>query len=237
MTADKIQKEITSLMKELNEVKSQTHSLYEREQKIEDKIVLLRSKYIVKSKILSQYAWVYEHGYTENNTDYVLLKAKTTFWKELEEATGNHRYHWDFEIVKDELKVGGDDGDMCLFIRKNVLSKWVKKLGLKVDLAQIEESIKDYEQEIAEQYERIRILREIKGLAAEEPNSLQGVSEFCPCWISPCDPDECKGSCEGDGGDCICPCDEEKWMRCPHFAKGCDRCNEEDCNYKIVTPT
>jgi len=51
---------------------------------------------------------------------------------------------------------------------------------------------------------------------------------FCPCWIQPIDPDECKGSCEG-AGDCIYTVDEEKWRSCEHFMTGCLRCVEIDC--------
>ena len=59
------------------------------------------------------------------------------------------------------------------------------------------------------------------------------MSEMCPCWVSPCDPDECKGTCESDsGGECIFPDSLSKdWEKCQYFATGCNTC-PEDCSFR-----
>lgn len=42
------------------------------------------------------------------------------------------------------------------------------------------------------------------------------MDEVCPDWSPPGDSEECKGSCNAAGGDCILPADREKWLNCPH---------------------
>jgi hypothetical protein len=54
--------------------------------------------------------------------------------------------------------------------------------------------------------------------------------DCCPCWVSPCDPEGHKGSCESnDGGECRFPGDQEIWSNCQHFAKACDQCGYVFC--------
>jgi hypothetical protein len=235
MIAEDIQKEINLLIKELNTVKEQRQTLDKKEDELTDSIILLRSKYLISSDLLSKHEWVYVQEYAHDDVNYIQLKAKTHYWKELEEITGNPRYHWSFVIIKDELKVGGDDGDMCLFIKKDVLQKWVKQLNLKVDVKRIEKSIDENEKEIATRYENIMALKKIKRLANGEMESPNEDPDVCPCWVSPCDPDGHKGTCEGDGGDCRYPGDRKKWEICSRLAKGCNKCGwDKTCDYKNI---
>lgn len=41
-------------------------------------------------------------------------------------------------------------------------------------------------------------------------------SDLCPDWSQPSDQDECKGSCNSRGGECVYPDDRSKWLNCPH---------------------
>lgn len=41
---------------------------------------------------------------------------------------------------------------------------------------------------------------------------------ICPYWVSPLDPDECKGTCSIHYGDCILPCKKD-FEKCKVFQK------------------
>jgi hypothetical protein len=55
--------------------------------------------------------------------------------------------------------------------------------------------------------------------------------DVCPCWISPCNPDEHKGGCQDyEMGECRCPYEKREWILCSHLAIECNnRCDNIYC--------
>jgi hypothetical protein len=55
--------------------------------------------------------------------------------------------------------------------------------------------------------------------------------DICPCWISPCNPDEHKGGCQDyEMGECSCPSEKHEWVLCGHLAIECNnRCDNIYC--------
>jgi hypothetical protein len=63
---------------------------------------------------------------------------------------------------------------------------------------------------------------------------LKNKYDTCPCWNSPCDPDETTGTCEcPENVECKIPMYPAIWTKCEHFAKGCKICGNCWCELHI----
>jgi len=154
---------IVLLKQRIKFLDNKSYNICRRQEILKNKLKILRCKELIESTLLQQYEWVFVDDYCRDK-NYISLKAKTHYWKELEEASGESGYHWRTPIVKSELYVSGDDGDMYLHINQNVLKKWVKELGIVIDVVAIDADIDDIIEEISICKKNIEMLEELKNL-------------------------------------------------------------------------
>jgi hypothetical protein len=232
MTKTKYDDEINKLLSNLEIKEEQSKKTYKELEKIESELKVLRNKQLLESGLLKKYTWRYEFNYSHGDKNCITLTANTHYWQELEEITGEKSYHWDHTIVKGELMTSGDDGTIALHIKHEFINKWIKKLGLKIDVNDLNKKIAQIDYEIQNKNKVKSILTDlIQAVGGEVTGIDKDEYDLCPCWCSPSDPDECKGSCEGKGGECIYPSKEKNYETCEHFGTGCKQCGYDSCKF------
>jgi hypothetical protein len=232
MDKTKYDAEIDTLKTKLASKEEQSKKTYNEMEKIETDLRVLRNKQLLESGLLKKYMWVYRFDYQHSDNECITLVAKTNYWQELEEATGEKSYHWDHTIVKGELSTSGDDGTISLHIKRSAMGKWIKKLGLKIDIDNLNCQIADINYKIKEETEKRFLLVDlIKAAGGKVTGIDKDEYTMCPCWIDPSDPDSTKGTCEGEGGECRHSTAARDYTDCNNFATGCKQCGYSSCKF------
>jgi hypothetical protein len=82
-------------------------------------------------------------------------------WKELNEILAEG-HHYTFSIVKGELAITGDDGDIAIHIKDEHLKKWLNKIQPNIDFESVDAEINDLDGEITERKKLKENLKKMK---------------------------------------------------------------------------
>jgi len=152
--------QLKELKENLVSVRSQQSALYELEDKIQKEIVKEKGIEIIESGILRGRKWKYHHHYCRK-MGWISFMVAQHGWKELNEILAEG-HHYTFSIVKGELAITGDDGDIAIHIKDEHLKKWLNKIQPNIDFESVDAEINDLDGEITERKKLKENLKKMK---------------------------------------------------------------------------
>ena len=153
--------------KRLKELDDESRKLYDEEEKIKDELKIIAREQVLSSGLLKQYEWDFYDNYCMHDNFITFKAIDCCYWDELEELLDSSKYHWRDHLISKEVYVGGNDGDILLHIRYDVMKKWITQLGIKIHIDKVVESLVRSQEQILKLQTKIKLLEELKSFLLE----------------------------------------------------------------------
>lgn len=146
----------------LKKIRSESWKLYVEEEKIKDELKIVAREQVLSSGLLKCYEWDFYDNYCMNDNFITFKAIDCCYWDKLEELLDSNKYHWRDHLISKEVYVSGNDGDILLSIRYDVMKKWITQLGIKIHIDKIDESLSRSQEQISKLQLKIILLNDLK---------------------------------------------------------------------------